>query len=370
MNEPDENLDPGLMEAFQQLAKVPERDPGSAAAGKARFLAQAKLLAGTVSPPASARHRDWINPLRRKETNPMTTLTALFLIVSLFLGGTGLTAAAAQNSLPDQPLYAVKLAGEEVRSRFTVQQQSQIELALAFSDQRVQEAVRLAGEGSPVPQTLQDRLQQEYGTAFQLAAGMEDAQMNQELLRIRTRLQAQIAELDRLPARAPADPEISRLRSMLTTRLQLAKQSLSDPQEYRQQLRAGWELGPTGVPSPQPTAGAGLGNPWTTGTPTPGSGYGPGPGPEPTQTCTPQSGYRWMGTATSSGGGLSPTGAGPAPTQMAGNAGPGSGTQAGMGPGPQSTQPASTPEPQQPGPGGMGPGPQPTTAPGNGRAGG
>ncbi len=111
-------IDPELARRLEVLRAQPPRDTEKAARGRAVFLAQAQEMAVSLTIPVSrtekARHNSWMHPLhtffktQRKERFPMFgALGSILLIVSIILGGSGVTLAAAQNSLPDQALYPV-----------------------------------------------------------------------------------------------------------------------------------------------------------------------------------------------------------------------------------------------------------------------
>ena len=68
------------------------------------------------------------------------------VVLVLLSGGAG-TVAAATNSLPDSPLYQVKLATESVQLAFTFSEQGKAELYARFVDYRVEEIVKMAEEG-------------------------------------------------------------------------------------------------------------------------------------------------------------------------------------------------------------------------------
>lgn len=68
------------------------------------------------------------------------------VIVVVLLAGTG-TVAASANSLPDEPLYQVKLATEAVRLTFITSALGKAELYAKFADERVEEIVRMAEKG-------------------------------------------------------------------------------------------------------------------------------------------------------------------------------------------------------------------------------
>jgi hypothetical protein len=69
-------------------------------------------------------------------------------ILVILLGGTG-TVVAAANSLPDNPLYGVKLAVESVQMAFTFSEQGKAELYARFIDYRVEEIVKMSEAGKP-----------------------------------------------------------------------------------------------------------------------------------------------------------------------------------------------------------------------------
>jgi hypothetical protein len=73
---------------------------------------------------------------------------AISIVLALLIAGSG-TVAAASNSLPDSPLYPVKLATEAVRLRMTASPLTKAELYAKFADNRVAELVKMAERGKP-----------------------------------------------------------------------------------------------------------------------------------------------------------------------------------------------------------------------------
>ena len=69
--------------------------------------------------------------------------------VLIFLLAGGSTVAAAGNSMPDEPLYPVKLATEQIRLRLTPSKLAKAQLYASFADKRVLEIARMAKEGKP-----------------------------------------------------------------------------------------------------------------------------------------------------------------------------------------------------------------------------
>jgi len=73
--------------------------------------------------------------------------TVMAIVLVLVLGGGG-TVAAADSSMPDSPLYSVKLATEQVRMTLTSSQIGKARLCAELADRRVTEIAYMAGEGN------------------------------------------------------------------------------------------------------------------------------------------------------------------------------------------------------------------------------
>jgi hypothetical protein len=71
----------------------------------------------------------------------------LVAIIVLVVAGSG-TVVAAGNSLPDSPLYQVKLATEAIQLALTPSDLGKAELYARFADRRVEEIVRMAEKGN------------------------------------------------------------------------------------------------------------------------------------------------------------------------------------------------------------------------------
>ena len=171
----EEPRDPQVEQLLRSLRPVPERSQQAAADGRARFLDQAaaqparKMAALPVSAGQERRHNGWFDKLFRKELPKMSVLTTLMLIVALVFGGSGAAYAAAQQALPDQPLYGLKVAGEDLQIQLTANEQNRLELALKFSQRRVDEMEKMANAGKEIPAAVQTRWQQQVQEAVQLA---------------------------------------------------------------------------------------------------------------------------------------------------------------------------------------------------------
>ncbi len=106
--------------------------------------------------------------------------TVVSVLVIILLAATG-TVAASTGSLPDEPLYQVKLATEAVRLAFTPSALGKAELYAKFADDRVEEIIRMADEGkSEQIEKAADRMNDQLLAMSELVEpwrGGEDAQL-------------------------------------------------------------------------------------------------------------------------------------------------------------------------------------------------
>jgi len=73
---------------------------------------------------------------------------AIAAVLIIFMAGGG-TVAASANSMPDEPLYPVKIASEQVQLAFTFSRLGKAEVYARLTDRRVNEIVDMADKGKP-----------------------------------------------------------------------------------------------------------------------------------------------------------------------------------------------------------------------------
>jgi hypothetical protein len=100
-------------------------------------------------------------------------VAATLLILGLVFGSWG-TVYAAQDSLPNDFLYPVKLAGENLQLAFIRDAEARISLLTDLAGRRVAEAEALTLQGQPVPDELTDLLDGYLQELLALTLGMDD----------------------------------------------------------------------------------------------------------------------------------------------------------------------------------------------------
>ncbi len=125
----------------QQLSRTPRHEPrqGAQSAAWQRFRTRAEDIRLGRAPRFSI-NIGWMRPL---------AIAAAVVLAVLVAGGGAIY--ASQDSLPDSPLYRVKLATEDVRLWFVFDDVHKAEILLDQSNERTDEIMEMVRDGKPVP---------------------------------------------------------------------------------------------------------------------------------------------------------------------------------------------------------------------------
>lgn len=224
-------IDPRIVNLLNELRPFPARDSRTAARGKARFLSEA------VSASEKQRHSLW-TIFQQKEQLMMKLVVSTLLIIGLLFGGNA-TVSAAQNDLPNQPLYQLKLISEDAHLWFTSDPVQKIEMLMQQVQTRIQEMETLTSQGVTPPATLAIHAQEKIQRALQLAMGLDDPSKTGMLRQLRTRLQTQEQLMEQLQQSncAACEPVLQQTRDMLRTQLREVEGDLATPAPAPLQLQ-------------------------------------------------------------------------------------------------------------------------------------
>ena len=227
-----------IEERLEEIKSIPMRDPVIANRARAQFLASA-VSAGNIQ-----RHKGW-NSIFRKEQFAMNMIISALVIAGLLFGG-GATVNAAQDDLPNEPLYVLKMWSEDVSLQFQTDPEAKVDSLMDLAQTRIQEMTQLTDAGQAVPDQVRQRLEQHIQQALQLCSSMDDATLDRTLLQVRDRLQQQDRDMDRLQLRTQSQDTLQLLtqtRTMLRERLQLVEDGLLDHEMFRYTVRNGSHYG-------------------------------------------------------------------------------------------------------------------------------
>jgi hypothetical protein len=273
-------LESMIQKRLDELKSVPPRNPKTAARARARFLAQA------VAASEARRNTGWGFIFRQRQF-AMNMVMALLVIAGLFAGG-ATTVQAAQDDLPNEPLYIVKTWSEDVSLQFENDPEAKADRLMELAQTRVQEITLLVEAGQTPPRHVELRLEQHLEQTFQLYSRMDDASLEQGLLQLRDQLQQQDHAMQNLQTHATqnAQPILESTRLLLETHLQVVDDGLLDHEVFRNSVQNGVRHGqtetpPTSAPSVTAAPHGEQNGQATPQTDNPGNGNGVGPNPHP-----------------------------------------------------------------------------------------
>ncbi len=166
----------------------------------------------------------------------MNIIVSSLVVLGLLFGGSA-TVSAAQDDLPTQPLYQIKLVSEDAKVWFESDPTLKIEMLMEQAQTRTEEMAALTLAGVTPPADLAIRAQDRIQQALQLTATLDDATMLATLDRIRLHLQTQDQLMLQLQdgSCTECEPILQRTREMLHTQLGQVEDSIADPNQFRNQ---------------------------------------------------------------------------------------------------------------------------------------
>jgi hypothetical protein len=225
----NDKVDPRLVVLLDELKFAPERNPGMAARGRSRFLAEA------VSMHDKQRH-SLCTIFQQKEQLAMKLIVSILVIVGLLFGGNA-TVAAAQNDLPNEPLYQLKLMSEDVNLWFVSDPVQHVETLMQQAQTRMEEMKSLVSQGVTPPAEVAVRAQERIQRALQIAESLDEPTQTTLLQQIQTRLQTQDQLMDHLQQGTctACAAVLQQTREMLQIRLGQVERDLANPGNMQNQ---------------------------------------------------------------------------------------------------------------------------------------
>jgi hypothetical protein len=209
------------------------RDPVAEAENRTRFMNKIDSLPVTnLQKQRLTIHNRNLFPFGfGKENFKMTPIIlSITMALALFLGGGSLTVAAAQDSLPTDTLYPVKILSEDVREFITTQPEAKLNLLMDLANERLEEIDMTLQNGSLPGDEVMTRLQTHLSSAFQLAS--QNADMNDgEMLRLQARLKEQIAVFNQVGMNEDpmAQGFVKNTKQIIQNQIQMVDESLASP---------------------------------------------------------------------------------------------------------------------------------------------
>ncbi len=243
MTRAEDELDEYGKRVFERLRSTRPIDPLVTTAEKAKFLLQGENLQKGLTPGSgevyAERDLHRLSALRRKRPLPLFKALVVTILVLIFLVGSSFTVYAAQSSLPGQPLYTIKSWSEDIRLSLTFSTKGKLNLTLDYTNRRMDEISRMVASGKALNDQTSERLQSELDNALELAAQLDDPQMQNALGEIKRQAENQGMTIEELITKLPpqAEPAISHLQERLNEQVKLTTIGEKDPKAFRSELQ-------------------------------------------------------------------------------------------------------------------------------------
>lgn len=169
----------------------------------------------------------------------LSTFASIILAISLLLGGSGVTVAAAQASEPGDLLYNLKLLSENAVINLSSSPESQFDIALNLVDRRANEIETLLTDGELITDETQTRYRDQIEQAILLAMNLPDDKVVQAFEKIQDRLntQLQIFSQTQTNGSTEAVAALTQTRDMIQERLQILENGQTNLLQIMEQLR-------------------------------------------------------------------------------------------------------------------------------------
>jgi Domain of unknown function (DUF5667) len=225
------SLDLRTARQLEKLRRVPIRDHVAVTKGRNAFLTQAQSLR-MQEPSIRLSWYEWLGRLLRPRPGLLLRALIVVLIASGAVVAMSGLAAVTQLSLPDSPLYTLKMAFENTQIALASTAQARADLAMTFAYRRIKEIEVLDKTGVAAPSDAFVRMHRQMAYAFESAALMGDTEMQQTLQELDGQLLLQEEIVRRLKTPAPLETVEVIARQRIWVEL-----GLVEPQGYREQLR-------------------------------------------------------------------------------------------------------------------------------------
>jgi len=237
----NDELDNLLEEKLNLLQPTPPRDPELARHQRDEYIKKVQVL--QFGRPVFAlialfNRRPWQTLFSSQRPSLIPFAAAILVIFGLVFGSVG-TVYAAQDSLPNDLLYSVKLTGENLRLVLTSDTEARISLLTSYADRRMEEATTLALLGQPVPDDLPVLVDAYLEEIFALTASLDEETTQEALKGIQIHLRDQDQDMTNAMNGLPEglDPQITQLHSMMKERQQFAQMGVGEPNTFQHPFR-------------------------------------------------------------------------------------------------------------------------------------
>ncbi len=217
---------------LKNLDQIPPRNALRARSGRSQFARSAERMKRQTQ--VGNNQKSWWRPFNQKmEAFPMK-LAAVLVILTLVLGGGGLSVAAAQASLPGDLFYPVKILSEDIQLEVNNTSEDQVQFSLEFANRRFEEIQQLLEEGLMPPDPVIVRWQNQLLTAMRNAIAADETV--EALETIKAALQQQTQMMSQLTLGPAIELWKNQFQNQIKNQIGLVDAGITDPQELAKEL--------------------------------------------------------------------------------------------------------------------------------------
>jgi len=176
------------------------RDTRKASQNRARYLAEVQQLSVSFpeKPRLTFQHRvQQLFDTRKVGLKMTPALISVIAAFVLFFGGGTISVAAAQNSLPNEFLFPLKLASEDFRAILADSDEERFDTELLLSKTRLEETVKLLENKTPPDDAQFARLETHLNTALNLAVASQTRNSG-ELQKLQNQLHEEVRLMEQI----------------------------------------------------------------------------------------------------------------------------------------------------------------------------
>ena len=187
--------------------------------------------------------------LRLNWTPALSFVIALVLIMC-----SATTTMAAARSLPDEPLYPIKLATEQVQLALTTDPVARADLSITLAEKRLSEIATLTSLGRPVAAPSIERLSNDSSDALSSISRIDDEAMRPLLQRYVGMVSQQTSVLNQVKGLPSVVAAVTTALTIARENEKLAATAIADPSTLKDApLRPAPALAPEATATPLPT---------------------------------------------------------------------------------------------------------------------
>jgi hypothetical protein len=233
----------GMAQAVQRCYDDIPAAPGGLRSGRECLLAAAAQQRARLSSATSEAGIPTTQTTRGRKTRFAPAMRLVRVLLAVVVGVAALgggIAWAASDSLPGDLLYPAKAMAEDVHLALASVPKDQVDLALGFVDERVEEIQGLLEMGRHVPDETIARMEQHIQQALVSAARVSsDEEMVNVLGQIAMRTRTQVQTLERMQLTVSHQDRATLAQAVAICRqgAEAAKAGLGDPRAFRLRYR-------------------------------------------------------------------------------------------------------------------------------------